>query len=67
MTAYITGQTNEAGKPELKKYVYRGRDTRYKMHQNYIKIEVFINNKLKNPERSVGKEMTRTILVEEKF
>jgi hypothetical protein len=46
MMAYIAGQIAEAGKPELEKYVYLGREIGreigYKMQQNCFKIGVFI-------------------------
>jgi len=38
----IAGQIAEAGNPELEKYVYRGRDTGYKVQINYFIIGVFI-------------------------
>ena len=42
MMAYTAGQIAEAGKPELEKYLYRGRETGYKMQLNYFKTGVFI-------------------------
>jgi len=42
MMAYIADQIAEAGNPELEKYVYRVKDSGYKMQINNFKIGVFI-------------------------